>query len=32
MKIYVKGSNLHNEVRTVIVEKIYKDGLFATEI
>ena len=32
MKIYVKGENLHNEVRGVIVEKIYKDGLFATEI
>ena len=32
MKIYVKGQNLHNEIRTVIVEKIHKDGLFATEI
>ena len=32
MKIYVKGENLHNEVRRVIVEKIHKDGLFATEI
>ena len=32
MKVYVKGENLHNEIRTVIVEKIYKDGLFATEI
>ena len=29
---YVKGENLHNEIRTVIVEKIYKDGVFATEI
>ena len=32
MKIYVKGKDLHNQIRTVIVEKIYKDGLFATEI
>ena len=32
MKIYMAGENLHNEIRTVIVEKIYKDGLFATEI
>ena len=32
MKIYVKGKDLHNEIRTVIVEKIHKDGLFATEI
>ena len=32
MKIYIKGENLHNEVRTVVVEKIHKDGLFATEI
>ena len=32
MKIYVDGKDLHNEIRTVIVEKIYKDGLFATEI
>ena len=32
MKIYVKGEDLHNQIRTVIVEKIYKDGLFATEI
>ena len=32
MKIYVKGENLHNEIRTVIVEKIQEDGLFATEI
>ena len=32
MKIYVKGKDLHNQVRRVIVEKIYKDGLFATEI
>ena len=32
MKIYVKGQDLHNQVRRVIVEKIYKDGLFATEI
>ena len=32
MKIYVKGENLHNEIRTVLVEKIHKDGLFATEI
>ena len=32
MKIYVKGQDLHNEIRTVIVEKIHKDGLFATEI
>ena len=32
MKIYMEGQNLHNEIRQVIVEKIYKDGLFATEI
>ena len=32
MKIYVKGKDLHNKIRTVIVEKIHKDGLFATEI
>ena len=32
MKIYMKGEALHNEIRTVIVEKIHKDGLFATEI
>jgi tRNA A37 methylthiotransferase MiaB len=32
MKIYVKNRDLHNEIRTVIVEKIHKDGLFATEI
>ena len=32
MKIYVKGKDLHNEIRKVYVEKIHKDGLFATEI
>ena len=32
MKIYLKGKDLHNEIRTVIVEKIHKDGLLATEI
>ena len=32
MKIYMKGQALHNEIRTVIVEKIYKEGLLATEI
>ena len=32
MKIYVKGRDLHNEIRRVCVEKIHKDGLFATEI
>ena len=32
MKIYMKGKDLHNEIRTVLVEKIHKDGLFATEI
>ena len=32
MKIYVEGQELHNEIRTVIVEKIHKDGLMATEI
>ena len=32
MKIYMKGEDLHNEIRTVLVEKIHKDGLFATEI
>ena len=32
MKIYVKGKDLHNEIRKVFVEKIHKDGLFATEI
>jgi len=32
MKIYVKGKDLHNKILTVSVEKIHKDGLFATEI
>ena len=32
MKIYVKGKDLHNQILTVTVEKIHKDGLFATEI
>ena len=32
MKIYLQGTGLHNEIRTVLVEKIHKDGLFATEI
>ena len=32
MKIYVKGKDLHNKILTVTVEKIHKDGLFATEI
>ena len=32
MKIYVKGKDLHNRILTVSVEKIHKDGLFATEI
>ena len=32
MKIYVKETGLHNQVHPVIVEKIYKDGLFATKI
>ena len=32
VKVYMKGENLHNEVRQVIVEKIYKDGVLATEI
>ena len=32
MKIYMKGENLHNEIRRCRVEKICKDGLFATEI
>ena len=32
MKIYMEGKDLHNEIRQVIVEKIHKDGLFATEI
>jgi len=32
MKIYVKGEDLHNKILRVCVEKIYKDGLFATEI
>ena len=32
VKVYMKGQNLHNQIREVIVEKIYKDGLFATEI
>ena len=32
MKIYVKGEDLHNRILTVSVEKIHKDGLFATEI
>jgi threonylcarbamoyladenosine tRNA methylthiotransferase MtaB len=32
MKIYVKEKDLHNQVHGVIVEKIHKDGLFATKI
>ena len=32
MKIYMEGKDLHNEIRTVIVEKLHKEGLFATEI
>ena len=32
MKIYMSGTDLHNKVCTVLVEKIHKDGLFATEI
>jgi len=32
MKIYMKGKDLHNEIRYVIVEKIHEDGLLATEI
>ena len=32
MKIYVKGKELHNRILTVSVEKLHKDGLFATEI
>ena len=31
MKIYVKGEDLHNKILRVCVEKIHKDGLFATE-
>ena len=32
VKVYVKGQDLHNRIRQVIVEKSYKDGVFATEI
>ena len=32
MKIYVKGTDLHNKIRRVCVEKLHNDGLFATEI
>ena len=32
MKIYMKGKDLHNQVRTVTVEKLHKEGLLATEI
>ena len=32
MKIYMRAENLHNEIRAVVVEKLYKDGLLATEI
>ena len=32
MKIYLKGENLHNEIRKVFVEKLHREGLFATEI
>jgi tRNA A37 methylthiotransferase MiaB len=32
VKIYMKGENLHNEIRTVLVEKLHNEGLFATEI
>ena len=32
VKVYMKGQDLHNRIRQVIVEKSYKDGVFATEI
>ena len=32
MKIYMEGKDLHNEIRKVFVEKLHKEGLFATEI
>ena len=32
MKIYMEGTGLHNEIRKVFVEKLHKEGLFATEI
>ena len=28
VKVYAEGENLHNEIREVIVTKIYKDGVF----
>ena len=32
VKVYMRGQDLHNQIRQVIVEKNYKDGVFATEI
>ena len=29
-KVYVTGEGLHNEIRSVRLEKIYKDGIFGT--
>jgi threonylcarbamoyladenosine tRNA methylthiotransferase MtaB len=30
VKVYVKGENLHNEIRDVKITGIYKDGLMGT--
>ena len=29
IKVYVKGENLHNEIRTVTVQEVYRDGVLA---
>ena len=29
-KVYVSGENLHNEIRSVRLEKLYEDGIFGT--
>ena len=31
VKVYAKGENLHNEVRTVTVTEVYKDGVKGTQ-
>ena len=30
VKVYVHGENLHNEIRTVLVQAVYKDGVSGT--
>ena len=30
VKVYVRGENMHNEIRNVTVTEVYRDGVFAT--